>query len=139
MQDRFLFDDSNSKQRGRGCDRLGSKKDGLVLKWTWEKNGKEGKPGQCCYAEIGKGWAAVVTFWHTNYEARLEHYDHSIMHWSKDTGDGYEGEVLVTRVSAQMKAERFMIDLYKEVEELVIKKKFISAQAALRLKGIKIA
>ncbi len=148
MQDRFLFDDGDPKQRGAGCDRLGTKKDGLALRWiwgrvcdrSWPRGSKELKdtrrtPGQSCYASLGKGWELSAIFWHTDYEAVVRHYDNRITSWNKSVGDDYVGEVLVTRLAAQLKAEQLLIDVWKELDELLKKKGVIVTKIVSRLKG----
>lgn len=138
MRDDFLFDDADSKQRGIGCDRKGGKKDGLALRWTWEKYGKKGEPSQTCYASLGEGWLLVAIFWHTNYEAGVEYYGNHIINYSKDIhDDSYKGEVIVTRVEAQLKAEQLVLDVWKELGDLLNGKGIITAKIIARLKGKK--
>jgi len=130
MQDHFLFDDADPKQRGKGCDRLGTKKDDhLAVKWTWDKNGKKGKPRQCCYAALGKGWALEVIFWHSCYEAGVTFCGDSMITHNIDRGG--RGVILVTRVQAQLKAEQLLLDLWDELDG-VIRKKGILAKKAVR-------
>lgn len=133
MQDHFLFDDNDARQRGKGCDKLGHRGDGLALIWTWERYGKKGKPSQTCYAEIGKGWCLKVIFWHTNYEARVEHVDSGIRNYNVDVGDDKRrGKILVTRLQAQLKAEELVIEVWKELDVL-IQKKGIFAKRVVRV------
>lgn len=137
MQDGFLFDDNDPRQRGKGVDRKGTKKDGLKLKWSWTRvcerswfpGSKELKdnrrtPGQVCFAEYGDFLCKVI-FWHTHYEARIEHCGELLLYHDKDTGDSKKGEVLVTRLQAQLKAEQLLVDFYKELESVLVKNDLI--------------
>lgn len=138
MQDHFLFDSDKKKLRGIGCDTMGDEKNGLALHWTWDKYSKKGKPSQCCYAEVGEGWRVSVIFWHSNYEARVEHVGDQILNYSKDVGDDYEGDILVTRIQAQLKAEQLVIDIWQELEKLVMESGLFQKAAVAKLKGIKL-
>jgi len=133
MQDHFLFDDDDAKQRGRGCDRLGTKKDGCALRWTWDKYGKKriGKPNQCCYAEVGKGWQLEVTFWHTMYEAEVRQTGEHVKSFRKEIGDRHPGAILVTRLQAQLKAESLLLDVWNDLDR-VIRKHKIHAKKVVR-------
>jgi hypothetical protein len=123
MQEHFLFDSDDAKQRGKGCDKLGSKKDGLSLRWSWKKYPKaKNRPNQCCYAELGKGWSLEVIFWHSNYEAQVRHVGEHIRSFRKDRGDTYPGTILVTRLQAQFKAESLLLDVWDELNDLIHKK-----------------
>lgn len=148
MQDHFLFDSDDPKQRGKGCDRLGSKKDGLALRWYWgrvcdrswsrgDKNleDKRRTPGQCCYAELGKGWSLVVTYWHSNYEAATRYNGDDVRNFNKDRGDKYPGAMLVTRLQAQLKAEQLTVDVWKELRDLLEKKEVFKTKIVERMLG----
>ena len=124
MQDHFLFDDDDYKQRGIGCDKLGTKKDGLKFKWSWERKGK-GKPNQCCYAEVTRLWGLEVIFWHCEYEAGVRHCDDMIVHWHKHYDDTYPGKVLVSRLQAQLKAEQLMLEICSEINSVLKSKGLI--------------
>lgn len=57
-----------------------------------------------------------------------------ILNYSKDVGDDYEGDILVTRIQAQLKAERLVIDVWQELEKLVMESGLLQKAAAARLK-----
>lgn len=125
MQDGFLFDESTGK--GKGCDRLGTKKDGLKLKWRWSRvcemswcpgdkrrHDQRRLPCQTCSAKKGD-FEFEVVLWHTHYEARVEYKGEHLTSFNKEIDDTIEwkGEVLIERVQAQLKAEKLLIDFYK--------------------------
>ncbi|MCH7759847.1 hypothetical protein IIA15_00375 [candidate division TA06 bacterium] len=128
---KFLFDDTKSSQRGKGCDRLGSKEDGLKWDWKWGTK-EEGRktPGQICSAylpfpikfKVGKGsvenckFFLRVVFWHTEYEASLEMGDHGLLSY---TSSDEKSARLITRVDAQRKAEELLNIFYKGVIRIV--------------------
>ncbi len=127
MRDGFLFDDGDKKQRGKGCDRLGTKRDGLKLKWQWSgRTGRKRLPCQTCVADVGE-FCLEAIFWHTDYEAMLSFVAHRLVsHHGKSFGDSYRGEVLVTRLQAQLKAEELFVDFYIRMGNLLKKHKLIS-------------
>ncbi len=125
MQDHFLFDDCDPKQRGKNCDRMGTKKDGLKLNWLWGSHRYEKKAGQICRAKMGEGFVLQAIFWHTNYEALVSWYGDTIVNWSKDYHDDYGGEVLVTRLQAQLMAEKLVVDFYNDLKVFLKKKRLI--------------
>lgn len=129
MRDDFLFNDSDLRQRGKGCDRKGTKKDGLRLKWQWtrvcerswpagskERKDKRRTPGQVCFAKIGR-FTVEAIFWHTEYEALLGYlnYGRETLRTYKKRAEDKDGEVLVTRLQAQLKAEQLLVEFYKEL------------------------
>ncbi len=71
MQDGFLFD--SDKQRGVGCDALCADDSRLKCKWIWNPYGKRQAPIQNSYAELENSWSLKVTFWHSHYEASVQH------------------------------------------------------------------
>ena len=77
----------------------------------------------------------VVTFWHSNYEAKVRHIDSHMRSFNKDVGDKYPGEMLVTRLQAQFKAESLLLDVWKELKELLDEKGVIINKIVARLKG----
>lgn len=116
--------------KGKGIDRLGTKKDGLKLKWKWnrvcdrswppsapERKDKRRTPGQGCFADAGD-FRYEVTAWHTHYEARVRYRCGILIRFDKDINDTtkWEGEVLLERVQAQLKAENLLIDFYKMLD-----------------------
>lgn len=101
----FLFTDSDPKQRGVGCDKMGTKKDGLKLKWEWWT----GKPSQVCSAKAGN-FIFEVIFWHLTYEARLGYFDNTLI--SKGHGGDNKNKIL-TRLKAQKIAENLLLEHYE--------------------------
>ena len=107
MQDGFLFDESTDK--GKGCDRLGTKKDGLKLKWRWSRvcemswcqgdkrlHDQRRLPCQTCSAEDGD-FECEVILWRTHYEARATYKGNLIGYFDKDPCRKMEkGEALIT-------------------------------------------
>lgn len=128
-QNAFLFDDDDKSQRGKGCDRLGTKKDGLNWKWKWGTcEESTGIPSQSCTAylpfpikvKVGKGgiisckFSLKVIFWHTEYEASLDMGDHNLLSYTSDE----VAARLITRIDAQRKAEELMNIFYKGVMKI---------------------
>lgn len=119
MQDNFLFD--SDKQRGIGVDRLGTKKDGLKLKWIWgnkfyswtEKDGTI--PSQICTTELGY-FTLEVIFWHTYYEAELRHIDGTL----KSIGDN-DNKIILTRIDGQKIAEKLLREHYDYTKKILDK------------------
>ena len=103
MQDHFLFNDSDQKQRGNGCDALCADDPRLKFKWMWTE-GRQGKrtPRQVSEAVLENGWSLKAIFWQFGYEARVERYGDSIESFMDRWGTGPR---LVTRLDAQLKAE----------------------------------
>ncbi len=117
MQDGFLFDDADPGQRGRGCDQLGTRRDGLRFLWRWIETRGEGRPlgekskrlrvpCQVCSSRLPRMDALKdggpypeleVIFWHTEYEARLRICGKHIF-----SEMGFK-----TRVAAQRAAEKY--------------------------------
>lgn len=64
MREDFLYDSDDKNQRGKGVDRVGTKKDGVSLEWKSNHH-------QICFAEIGR-YTLKVIFWRTNYSAEIE-------------------------------------------------------------------
>ncbi len=118
MQDGFIIDDQDPKQRGHGPDRMGSRRDGLNYLWRWINTSGDGRPlgtkskkprvpCQICEARLprmkglpGEPYIRLeVIFWHTNYEARLRIRDSNVV-----SSEGFQ-----TRLGAQRVAEN-MVD-----------------------------
>ena len=106
----FLLDDSDPKQRGDGCDKMGTKKDGLKLKWEWWT----GKPSQVCSAKLGH-FNFEVIFWHLTYEARLSYFDGQILSKGHDIDN--EDKIL-TRLNAQKISENFLLEHYEYIGKI---------------------
>ncbi len=119
MQDDFLFDDDDPKQRGVGCDALCADDKRLKFKWTWHPFGRgKGKvePGQCSIANLENGWNLEATFWHTNYSVSVDMGSDPVETYRADINDRFaEGPVLVTRLDAQLKAEELFVNLGKDI------------------------
>jgi hypothetical protein len=134
MQDDFLFDDENEKQRGFGVDNLCDDDPRLRFKWEWPStfkhiSGKKyeskqsKKPQQVSKAKLQNGWELEAIFWHLDYEARVNRYGESVDHFGcfasrKEVGKMKKrGLALLTRLDAQLKAE----ELFKELERDILK------------------
>ena len=129
MQDGFLFNDEDPKKRGKGCDTLGTKKDGLKLSWNWGMYKKENKPGQVCFAKLGH-FCLEAVFWHTDYEAQINYVSDMLVSYQKRKSDTCnpptkKEPILVTRLQAQLKAEQLLINFFNDAKKLLIKKKLI--------------
>ena len=117
MQDEFLFDDNDSKQRGHGVDVLRQKDDGLKADWKWTRGHGAKMPetnrrcvGQTSEAEVGENITLEAIFWHTYYEATVFWVDNVIASYG-----GYDEKPLIlTRIAAQRKAEELARQFIKE-------------------------
>lgn len=112
MQDGFLFDDNDPKQRGHGVDALRENDDGLKADWKWTRGRGAGMPdtnrrciGQTSEAEVGENIVLCVVFWHSYYEAEVYWYDNCVIDYDIDPRDGDNSSALLTRIDAQRKAE----------------------------------
>lgn len=116
MQDDFLFDSADPKERGVGCDAICSDDKRLKYKWEWHGN----SPCQLTVAKLGRNWELRTVFWHTDYEARVEFGDEFIKRYHGVVGDEFsDREVLVTRLDAQLKAEQLFGELVKELTDIL--------------------
>lgn len=106
MQDHFLFDDDDPKQRGKGCDALCRQDPRLKFDWKWMDHSARGKgvPCQISEAKLRDGWTLRAIFWHTQYEASVERHRETVANF--ETHFDYEPEKrLLTRLDAQLKSE----------------------------------
>ena len=135
MQDHFLFNDDDPKQRGHGIDVVRKKGDGLKADWKWTRGRGAQMPhtnkrciGQVSEAEISEAVTLEAIFWHTHYEAAVNRLGENLAAYSVDPRDARrdfdnrfeeEGRPLLTRVDAQRKAEQlareFVTDFDKEL------------------------
>lgn len=116
MQDNFLFDSADPKERGVGCDAICSDDKQLKYKWEWYGN----SPCQLTSAKLGCDWELQTIFWHTDYEAEVNFGDKTIKRYYGRFNDEFsDGEVLVTRLDAQLKAEQLFGELVKELADIV--------------------
>lgn len=129
MQDHFLFDDNDSKQRGKDCDALCSEDKRLKFKWLWTEDcyrsggpsaetaaGLKRSPGQCSEAILKNGWRLEVTFWHTDYDAEVGRYGRVVESYHIHYDEGTKKEpVLITRLNAQLKAEQLFEGLGQDI------------------------
>lgn len=107
----YLFNTDDPKQCGVGCDRLGTKKDGLKAKWIWYNQSKT--PQQISIAKIGY-FTLEAIFWHTNYEATLT--------WvGNDITSSPDKPRIITRIDAQKMAEKMLRDHYKYTKKILDK------------------
>ena len=119
MQEHFLFDDDDPKQRGYGCDALRPKDERLKFKWQWiqqrrlcGRKGKDRKPCQCSEAVLKDGWVLETTFWHTEYEAEVNRHGERVVSYCIRHDEVTKAEpALITRIDAQLKAEQ----LFEEI------------------------
>ena len=120
--------------KGKGIDRLGTKKDGLKFIWKWirrcELSGVDAKdkrrlPCQVCFAEAGD-FEYEVILWHTHYEARVIYKGATLIRFNKEIDDTTEwkGEVLLERLQAQLKAEQLLVEYYKMIGKHLTKHHF---------------
>jgi len=122
-----MSDEGIVTTKGKGVDRLGTKKDGLKLKWKWSRvcdlswprcdprrEDKRRLPCQCCFAEAGD-FRYEVDAWHMNYGAEVKYKGETLIRFDKDIDDTTEycGEVLLERLQAQLKAENLILEFYK--------------------------
>ncbi len=130
MQDGFLFDDGDPKQRGHGCDVLNPKDRRLKFKWQWVRRNRlsgvsrsdtRRLPCQCSEAVLKNGWTLEATFWHTDYEAEVNRHDRSISSYHIRLRDEIPGSILVTRIDAQIKAEELFEELGISILEQIDK------------------
>ncbi len=129
MQDHFLFDDSDPKQRGHGCDSLSSKDKRLKFKWQWihrnrlsgvGKSDKRRLPCQCSEAVLKNGWLLEATFWHCDYEAEIQYYGNMVLSYHIRYDEKIKGEPpLFTRLDAQLKAEQLFEELGLDILDQV--------------------
>ena len=119
MQDHFLFDDADPKQRGKGCDKLGSSDDGLQFKWRWvqvrmcswapsdpRQRSNARRPCQTCEAGTVRitglpsegRFELKAIFWHTEYEA--------VVTWNGEYIVRQRG--FLARLDAQRRAEELL-------------------------------
>lgn len=125
MQDHFLFDSDDPKQKGVGVDRLGGKKDGLILKWMWGSKHYGWKPEyakqpqQNCTTSFGD-YQLTVTFWNSNYEVGLSTIGNAIGH-NIFIQAGIELDKIYTRLDGQKLAERLFIVFHESNKELIKK------------------
>ncbi len=131
MQDHFLFDDGDPKQRGKGCDVLCRDDKRLKFKWMWNRDcensggpdsntkaGQKRSPGQCSEAILENGWSLEATFWHTEYAANVERSRRPIASYCVNYDSGTKGKPpLLTRLDAQLKAEQLFEELGKDILE----------------------
>ena len=129
MQDNHLFDSDDSKQRGVGVDRLGTKENGIKLDWMWgtkfykwvEKDGTI--PQDMCSVQIGE-YRLEVYFWHSNYEVALYAIDSHIMQ-NVFTQAGISLDKIYTRIDGQKLAEKLLPILHEYTHKLLKKHKLI--------------
>ena len=160
MQDHFLFDDDDPKQRGFGCDALQPKDERLKFKWQWiqerrlswsrgdhRKKSNKRSPCQCSEAVLKNGWVLETTFWHTEYEASVEHYDETVVSYRTRYDEETKSEPpLLTRIDAQLKAEQLFeemgIDILEQIDQVSDNPMPLSyteyKQASQRLQGAEI-
>jgi hypothetical protein len=127
MQDGFLFDDRDSKQRGYGVDALHQDDDGLKAHWQWTRGRGAGMSktnrrcvGQVSEAEVGDKILLRVIFWHRYYEIEMYWVDACIESYCVDPSDGSKEKALLTRVDAQRKAERMTRAFVKDFSQELI-------------------
>ena len=136
MQNHFLFDSDDPKQRGFGCDALVHKDKRLKFKWMWTKDccnsggpsfktkvGQKRSPGQCSEANLKNGWSLEATFWHCDYEAEVNHYDSAVVSYHIRYDEETKTESpLLTRIDAQLKAEQLFeemgIDILEQIDQV---------------------
>ncbi len=118
MQDGFLFDSDDPKQRGVGCDSLCADDKRLKFKWAWNPFHGKGIPCQCSDAELENGWSFQAVFWHKRYEARVKRYGHHVGTYDIRSDESTpESPTLLTRIDAQLKAE----ELFKKIGEDIVR------------------
>lgn len=143
MQEHFLFDDEDPKQRGRGCDALQAEDAHLKFHWRWPlrtserlsssrkivkriENGthifgrqylQERAPCQISEAVLENGWCLETVFWHFDYEARVERYGEKVASYHiVHWRDERENPLaLLTRLDAQLKAEELFEQLDRDI------------------------
>ena len=113
MQDGFIFDGDDPKQRGHGVDSLRQEGDKLKANWQWTRGRGARMPdtNRCCVgqtseAEIGENILLKAIFWHSYYEARVSWCDDSVISYDVSPRDNDDRSPLLTRVDAQRKAEK---------------------------------
>jgi len=129
MQDHFLFDDNDPKQRGKSCDALCPEDKMLKFKWRWitekelswypndpRNKSKKRRPCQCSEAILENGWRLEATFWHTDYATDVERYGNTVINYHRNYDEGTkENPPLLTRLDAQLKAEQLFEELGKDI------------------------
>ena len=125
MQDHFLFDDDDPKQRGKGCDALCANDPRLKFKWVWpqsfrwlggdqyaKKPDKIPQPGQLSETALENGWCLRAVFWHSDYEAEVERHGNNVESYHVGHDKATKGRpALLTRLDAQLKAEELFMEL----------------------------
>lgn len=133
MNNEPLFDE---KKKGLGVDRMGDKKDGLILKWMWGSKYYGWKPEdalipqQNCTTSFGD-YTLTVTSWHSNYEVDLEEIDSSLG-YNAFTKAGIDIEKIYTRLDGQILAEKLFLIFHKNNERLI--KKYFNGKEKEHLK-----
>lgn len=130
MQDHFLFNDSDPKQRGQGCDALCTDNPSLKFRWRWTAwrnyryviiDGKKKRienraPSQISEARLKDGWILRAVFWHSCYGTEVNRYDERVAHYNIEWNQGTkENPPLLTRLNAQLKAEELFEELGKDI------------------------
>lgn len=117
MQDGFLFNDDDPKQRGVGCDALCPDDKRLKFKWTWNPFLGKDKPSQVSEVKLENNWELEVTFWHKYYEACVNCRGELIKTYRVEIDDEFfKGWIpLLTRLDAQLKAEEMFIELGEDI------------------------
>jgi hypothetical protein len=119
MQDNFLFNDNDKRQRGHNCDALCSKDSRLKFKWNWYyvKNGKH-LPCQKSIAYLKNGWSLEVLFWHTEYSAEVRKNGNDVDNYNIRYDETTKKmPALLNRLDAQLKSE----ELYEKIGIHIIK------------------
>lgn len=119
MQDGFLFDRDDDKQRGFRCDSLDRNNPKLKLKWVWGQstrgNWKKRVPCQCSEANFGDGWTLKCVFWHTYYDANISRFGKSI----GDIGGHCEvdSKKYKTRIECQIAIEKEFLRVINQAKK----------------------
>lgn len=107
MRDNYLFDYDDKTKHGKGADRLGGEKDGVVLNW-------KSKHPQVAVAIIGN-YKLETVYWYTRYEARLSYYGNAI---ESDQSE-YKTKI-EAQIGAEKMFEKFILEgvaLLKEMKK----------------------
>ena len=129
MQDDALFNGSDPKQRGHGCDELCPKDKRLKFKWRWIEEGrltwftgdprnesKKRRPGQVSEAILQDDWVLQAVFWHTEYEAEVRRDNETVYSYHVSPGEETHGNTpLFSRIDAQIKAEELFEEMAKGI------------------------
>lgn len=125
MSVKFLFNYEDKSLRGRNCDRMGGKRDGLKLNWKW--NGC--RVQQSCNAKMGR-YELQVTYWNKYYEANVIFGGITLYTTFNKIKDhvravqtqctlGNSRNYIKTRLDGQLVAERLLLEFSRYTSDLI--------------------